>query len=105
MPRRMSFGSPRWESRCCASSSSPSRMARIAVSKKSTTRLLASIDHGSHRFANAYGSMNSGLSVFRKTSTKSSSEPSGHHLRDGHRIKATSILAGLHHEYRLVEAA
>jgi transposase InsO family protein len=32
-------------------------------------------------------------------------QPSEHHLRDGHRIEATLILAGLHHEYRLVEAA
>jgi len=29
----------------------------------------------------------------------------GHHLPDGHRVVATSILGGLHHEYRLEAAA
>jgi hypothetical protein len=28
-------------------------------------------------------------------------QPTGHHIRDGHRVIAAPILAGLHHEYRL----
>jgi len=28
-------------------------------------------------------------------------QPNGHHIPAGHRVIATSILAGLHHEYRL----
>ena len=28
-------------------------------------------------------------------------QPTGHHIRDGHRVIAAPILARLHHEYRL----
>jgi transposase InsO family protein len=28
-------------------------------------------------------------------------QPTGHHIRDGHRVIAAPILAGLHHEYRV----
>jgi hypothetical protein len=31
--------------------------------------------------------------------------PSGHRIRDGHRVVTTSILGGLHHEYRLESRA
>ena len=31
--------------------------------------------------------------------------PNGHRIRDGHRVVATSVLGGLHHEYRLERMA
>jgi hypothetical protein len=46
----------------------------------------------------AHASLGPGIPEVR---TPELAQPTGHHIRDGDRVIAAPILAGLHHEYRL----